>query len=80
MNRILCRFTHEASILCEGYKFWVYSYHGSDWFEFHDTIEGFIVSATNLDEGLVHIVTEYGSLYEIRTNPHTTFQIQKLKG
>jgi hypothetical protein len=78
---IICKFTHDSSLLCDGMRFWLLGQSAGthNWFDLHDAVEGDIVAATNLDEGRCHIVTNYGAVFEVRSDPSTGFVIQKIK-
>jgi len=79
--RVLCKFTHDMSLMAEGERFWIIGTPTSEWFDLtnYEAAPNPIVSAVNLDEGLVHILTEHGSMYEVRANAETTFTIAKVR-
>ncbi len=80
-DRILCKFTHDTSLVAEGERFWIVGTETNEWFapSGSDQAVDPIVGAVNLVEGLVHILTERGSMYEVRASTSTTFTITKIR-
>ncbi len=79
--RVLCKFTHDSSLMADGERFWIVG-AADDWFDLTSYNAGPnpIIAAVNLDEGVVHLLTESGTMYAVHANAQTNFTITKIRG
>jgi hypothetical protein len=72
----LCKFTTSASILWEGYDFYVvgraFPATPNCHYDMRD-IGGHIVDVVNLDDGTCHILTASDAVFEVKSDPEQIF-------